>query len=103
MYYIPTTVPGIAIFEFEWDDENLDKIAKRADPDEIDSMLDDRFITIRNSRSRTGEYILVGRGKSGRGWAVSIVRTAVSGRWRPINAEPPTGVERAQARRARIL
>ncbi len=103
MYYISTTVPEIAVFEFEWDDENLDKIAQRVDPEEIDGMLDERFITIRNSRSRTGEYILVGRGKGGAAWAVSIVRTAVNGRWRPINAEPPTGVERAQARKAGIL
>ena len=103
MYYIPTTVPEIAVFEFEWDDENLDKIAQRVDPEEIDDMLDERFVTIRNSRSRTGEYILVGRGKSGSVWAVSIVRTAVHGRWRPINAEPPTGVERAQARKEGIV
>ena len=96
-------MPGIAVFEFEWDDENLDKIGQRVDPEEIDSMLDERFITLRNSRSRTGEYILVGRGKSGRRWAVSIVRTAAGGRWRPINAEPPTGVEHAQARKAGIL
>ncbi len=96
-------MPGIAVFEFEWDDENLDKIAQRVDPEEIDSMLDERFITLRNSRSRTGDYILVGRGKSGRSWAVSIVRTSVNGRWRPINAEPPTGVERAQATKAGIL
>ncbi len=63
MYYILTTVPEIAVFEFEWDNENLDKIAQRVDPEEIDGMLDERFITIRNSRSRTGDYILVGRGK----------------------------------------
>ena len=103
MYYILTTVPEVAVFEFEWDDENLDKIAQRVDPEEIDSMLDERFITIRNSRSRTGDYILVGRGKGGRAWAVSIVQTAVRGRWRPINVESPTGVERAQARKAGIL
>lgn len=96
-------MPGVAVFEFEWDDENLDKIAERVDPEEIDSMLDSRFITIRNSRARTGAYILVGRGKSGTPWAVSIVGTSVEGRWRPINAEPPTGVERAQARKAGIL
>ena len=103
MYYNHTTVPEIAVFEFEWDDENLDKIAQRVDPEEIDCMLDERFITIRNSRSRRGEYILVGRGKSGRPWAVSIVGTAVNGRWRPINAEPPTGIESAQGRKAGIL
>ena len=59
-YYIITTVPDLDIFEFEWDDENLDKIAQRVDPEEIDSMLDERFITLRNSRSRTGDYVLVG-------------------------------------------
>ncbi len=96
-------MPDIAVFEFEWDDENMDKIAQRVDPEEIDHVLDERFVTIRNSRSRTGEYIVVGRGKSGRPWAVSIVRTAVTGRWRPINAEPPTGTEAAQARKAGIL
>ena len=93
----------VEVVEFEWDDENMNKLALRVDPADIDSILDERFITIRNSRSRTGDYILVGRDRGGQAWAVSIVRTAVAGRWRPINAELPTGVEQAQARKAGIL
>ncbi len=96
-------MPEIAVCEFEWDDENLDKIAQRVNPEEIDAMLDDYFFPLRNSGSRSGDYILVGRGKSGTPWAVSIVRTGIRGVWRPINAEPPTGQEKAQAEKAGIL
>lgn len=103
MYYILTTVPEPEFIEFDWDDENMDKIAQRVDPEEIDSMLDNDFVWLRNSKARSGDYILVGRGKSGTPWAVSVVRTGVEGVWRPINAEPPTGQEKAQAQKEGIL
>jgi hypothetical protein len=77
MYYISTTVPGPEFAAFDWDDENMDKIAQRVDPEEIDAMLDDDFVWLRNSKARSGDYILVGRGKSGTPWAVSVVRTGV--------------------------
>lgn len=96
-------MPAPEFTEFEWDDGNMDKIAQRVDPEEIDAMLDDDFVWLRNSRARSGDYILVGRGKSGTPWAVSVVRTGVEGVWRPINAEPPTGEEKAQAQKEGIL
>ena len=83
------------IVEFEWDDGNVAHLAERGlDATEVDAMLASRITALKNKRSGSGEYKLVGRGIGGELLTIVVSRTAEPGRWRPITGRRSTDGER---------
>jgi uncharacterized DUF497 family protein len=73
------------IVEFEWDDENVEHMARHGlDLDEVNAMLNSRITVIRNKRAGSGQYKFIGRARGGDLITVVVARTATPGRWRPI-------------------
>jgi hypothetical protein len=89
----------VLVREFEWDEGNLQHLAERGlAADEIDGMLQSRMTAIRNKRSGSGTYKLVGRGRSGRPLTIVVTETAITGMWRPITGWESTDAERRACR-----
>jgi uncharacterized DUF497 family protein len=73
------------IVEFEWDDDNVQHLARHGlDADHVNAMLNSRITVIRNKEAGSGQYKFVGRGRGGELITIVVARTAVPGRWRPI-------------------
>lgn len=73
------------IVEFEWDDDNIQHLARHGlDADQVNAMLNSRITVIRNKRTGSGEYKFVGSGRGGELITLVVARTATPGRWRPI-------------------
>jgi hypothetical protein len=58
--------------ELEWDDANETKISERVDPDDVEHIFQGRWAVIRNKRSGTGKYRVMGLGRSGQ--LITVVR-----------------------------
>ena len=85
-------MPVVLIIEFEWDDANIEHLARHGlSPDDIDPMLQERITVYRNKRA-SGEYRFHGRGRGGTRLIVVVSSTGVPGRWRPI-----TGLRECEA------
>jgi hypothetical protein len=54
--------------------------------DQVESVLDNRWVTTRNRAGRAAPYILLGRDEQGRCLAIPIVPTDDRLVWRPITA-----------------
>lgn len=75
------------IREFEWDDDNIDHIARHdVDWRDVDAMLMARITVTKNKKAASGTYRFRGRGRSNQLVTVIVTATAVAGRWRPITA-----------------
>lgn len=73
------------IVEFEWDDENIEHLARHGlDADQVNAMLSSRITVIQNKRAGSGQYKFIGRGRGGELITIVVARTAIAGRWRPI-------------------
>lgn len=64
------------------------------DADDVDAMLESRITVTRNKKAGSGDYRLIGLGRGGRLITIVVVRTAVSGRWRPITGRRSNNAER---------
>ena len=85
------------IVEFEWDDENVQHLARHGlDADQVNAMLGSRITVIRNKRAGAGHYKFIGRTRGGDVITIVVARTAMSGRWRPITGARSTDAEESQ-------
>jgi len=83
------------ILEFEWDDANMAHLAERGfAPDDVDAMLESRITVIRNKKTGSGDYKLIGRGRGDEPITIVVARTAVPGHWRPITGRRSKDAER---------
>lgn len=89
--------------EFEWDEHNETKVRLRLEPDEVDSVLESRYLLVRNKRHRAGTHKIIGVTHGGRVVTIIIASTTSPGRWRPVNAWAADREEFAQARKAGIV
>jgi len=91
------------IERFEWDRANEAKVQTHGlTAREVDSVVDGKFVLLRNKRDRAGSHRLIGRSLGGRMITVVIRPSMTRGTWRPVNAWPSDAEELAHARRARI-
>jgi uncharacterized DUF497 family protein len=73
------------IVEFEWDDANVEHLARHdLDPEQVNAMLNPRITVIRNKRAGSGQYKFIGTSRGGDLITIVVARTAIPGRWRPI-------------------
>ena len=90
------------ITEFEWDDHNEPHVARRIAPADVETVPLGRYITIRNKRTGTGDYKVIGRDRSGGLITVIVAATDSPTVWRPITAMQANRHERTLAERAGI-
>lgn len=90
------------IEEFEWDADNAEKVTGHGvSMAEINTILEARYVILRNKRNRAGSHRIIGRTAGGR--LITVVGLPdVGGVWRPINAWPSDSEEQAHARKNRI-
>lgn len=85
----------IRITELEFDDYNVEKLARHSvTPTEVWQLLDNRFTVRRNKRSGSGERQLIGTTHGGRTLTVILAPTYIPDRWRPITGWDSTIDER---------
>lgn len=90
-------MPSIVIAGFAYDDDNENKIAGHGlDVEDLDDVLDARFVVVRNRRARRAPYLVIGRNRAGRCIAIPIEPTTGTGIWRPVTAWPCKPSERAR-------
>lgn len=77
----------VDVAAFDHDDENEDKFWNHGiTPNQVDSLLDRPFTTLRNRSDRRASYLLIGRDFSGRCIAVPLEATHDRLIWRPVTA-----------------
>ena len=77
----------IEIEELEIDEAAADKFwVHGISTDQVEAVLDHRWVTTRNRAGRAAPYILLGRDNQGRCLALPIVATDHPHIWRPITA-----------------
>lgn len=89
------------IESFEWDQANIDHVGRRGITEEqVEAVVDGRYLMVVNKRSGSGDYRLIGRDPSGRFLTVVIAATSSPSRWRPVTAWYSDDNEQARAKRA---
>jgi hypothetical protein len=79
----------IQVFDFEIDDDNRDKFASHGlTGEQVDEVLGNRFVVVRNRRGRRAPYLLIGRDNGGRCITIPIEPTTDPVVWRPVTAWP---------------
>jgi len=82
------------IVEFEWDDTNEAHLARHGlHPTQVNGMLGSRITAVKNKRTGSGAYKLIGRTGGGILVTVVVAHTAVAGRWRPITGRRSSDAE----------
>lgn len=83
------------ISELEFDDYNIDELARhRIRPREVLQLLQNAFTVRRNRRGRSGQRQLIGRTDGGRILTIILAETPVPERWRPVTGWDSTDAER---------
>lgn len=83
-----------------FDDENEEKFATHGvRPAQVEQILDDDYIVVRNRKGRRAEYLLVGRDWGGACIAVPVEPTHDPALWRPVTAWPCKETERNRLER----
>lgn len=91
------------IESFDWDEENAGHVARHGlHAFDLNDVLENRFVVLRNKADASGEYRIVGRDYSGRLVTVVVVATAERGVWRPVTAWPAQGGDARYARNNNI-
>lgn len=91
------------IESFDWDEANAGHIARHGLlPDQLEDIVDGRYVVLRNKRNAAGDYRIIGRDGGGRLVTVVIVATSNSGVWRPVTAWYSNAAEQQRARNAGI-
>jgi hypothetical protein len=89
----------VLIQEFEVDDANLLHLAERGiGLADLDAMLGSRMTAVRNKRSGSGAYKLIGRAQGGRLLTIVVSETSTVGCWRPITGWESTNAEQKAAK-----
>lgn len=86
----------IRIAEFEFDDYNIEELARHhIRPREVLQLLDNAFTVRRNRKHRSGQRQLIGTTQGGRVLTIILVETSVPDRWRPVTGWDSTQAERS--------
>lgn len=80
----------IDVWEFEWDDTNLQHQWHGLTPVIAERVKDGQPKFFRNKPGRAGTHKMVGPDINGRLWTIIILGTSHRGRWRPITGWPST-------------
>jgi uncharacterized DUF497 family protein len=89
----------IRIAELEFDDYNVEELARHAiRPHEVLQLVDNPFTVRRNRKHRSGQRQLIGRTHGGRALTIILVETPVPDRWRPVTGWDSTPAERSALR-----
>jgi len=88
---------------FEWDDGNVSKVELRATLEEVESLLESRYVLVKNKRRRAGVLKLIGRAYNGRLLTVILAPTSSPATWRPVNAWDSDSEEIRAAQNARVI
>ena len=85
---MPRRRVNIKVVVFLFDEENEQKLAKgdRPPPSQVDQVLDNPHVIIRNRKNRRGTYLIIGVDNGNRCIAVPIESTPQRGLWRPVTA-----------------
>jgi hypothetical protein len=81
----------IDVWEFEWDDTNLEHQEHGLAPVLAEQVKDLSPKFFRNKPAKAGTHRMIGPGINGRFWTIILKPTAERGRWRPITGWPSTG------------
>lgn len=87
---------------FEWDDDNEPHVARHIAPDDVEAIPHSRYLSLRNKRSGSGDYKVIGRDRGGRLVTVIVAATDSPTIWRPITAMQANRHERTLAETAGI-
>lgn len=86
----------IRIAELEFDDYNIEELARHnIRPRDVLQLLDNVFTVRRNRKHRSGRRQLIGKTHGGRTLTIILVETAVPDRWRPVTGWDSTTAERS--------
>lgn len=89
----------VRIAELEFDDYNIEELARhRIQPREVLQLLDNAFTVRRNRKYRAGQRQLISRTHGGRVLTIILVETPVPDRWRPVTGWDSTQAERSALR-----
>ena len=91
----------IDVWQFEWDDENLEHQTHGLTPAIAELVKDNSPEFFRNKPGKTGSHQMIGPDINGRFWTVIILATPYKGRWRPITGWPSDANEIQKYRYAR--
>ena len=79
------------------------KVGQRGyQPDDLEAVLETRFVVLRNKNRRAGSHRVVGRARGGELVTIVVMGGPEPGVWRPVNAWPADAEERAHAKNAGI-
>jgi len=79
-----------------WDDQTEAHIAEHGvTPREVNQMVENPHILLRNRRGTRAPVLLIGRTHGGRVLSVPMAKTRDPGVWRPITAFPATDAQTA--------
>ena len=82
---------AVEIRALVWDEQNEEHIAKHGvTPREVNSMVENLCIVVRNRKHRRGQHLMIGRTHGGRVLAVPLAKTSSPDTWRPTTAYPAT-------------
>lgn len=91
------------IESFDWDEENAGHVARHGlVPDQLEDLVDGRYVVLRNKRDGAGEFRIIGRDRGGRLVTVVIVSTSNPRVWRPVTAWYSNAAEQQRARNAGV-
>ncbi|HTX69425.1 MAG TPA: hypothetical protein VMH50_09800 [Thermoleophilia bacterium] len=89
------------VWELEWDEVNEEHVSEHGfSIREINQVLANFNITVRNRQKRRAEFLLIGRTHGGQIVAVPVRKTRTKGTWRPVTAHPPTKAQQRVFERA---
>lgn len=92
----------IKVYDLEWDDGNLDEIARhQVTAIEVFQVLDGSPVFVRNKKQHQARLIMIGPTAGGRILSVPIAETPVDGLWRPATGWVSTEAEKARYRAMR--
>ena len=81
---------------FSWDDQIEAHIAEHGvTPREVNQMVENPHIIVRNRRGKRAPVLLIGRTHGGRVLSVPLAKTREPGVWRPVTAFPATEAQTA--------
>jgi uncharacterized DUF497 family protein len=79
-----------------WDDQTEAHIAEHGvTPREVNQMVENPHILVRNRKGKRAPMLLIGRTHGGRVLSVPLAKTRDPGVWRPITAFPATEAQTA--------
>lgn len=87
---------AVEVRALSWNDEAEAHIAEHGvTPREVNQMVENPHIIVRNRQRRRAPVLLIGRTHGGRVLSVPLAKTRDPGVWRPITAFPATEAQAA--------